>query len=51
MFYMFRMTDDGYRGYNIENGEVVEYYDHRSEFVPNPVVVEPRPKGTDDNIN
>ena len=39
------MTDDGYRGYNIENGEVVEYYDHRSEFVPNPVVVEPRPKG------
>ena len=51
IFYMFRMTDDGYRGYNIENGEVVEYYDHRSEFVPNPVVVEPRPKGTDDKIN
>ena len=50
IFYMFRMTDDGYRGYNIENGEVVEYYDHRSEFVPNPVVVEPRPKGTDDKI-
>ena len=43
--FIFRMTDDGYRGYNIENGEVVEYYDHRSEFVPNPVVVEPRPKG------
>ena len=43
--YIFRRTDDGYRGYNIENGEVVEYYDHRSEFVPNPVVVEPRPKG------
>lgn len=44
------MTDDGYRGYNIENGEVVEYYDHRSEFVPNPVVVEPRPKGMNHNI-
>ena len=31
------MTDDGYRGYDInEEGDVLEYYDHRDEFKPTP---------------
>ena len=43
------MADDGYRGYNITgDGDVVEFYDHRSEFVPgqNVVVEKRRPTGT-----
>ena len=31
------MTDDGYRGYDInEEGDVMEFYDHRDEFKPTP---------------
>ena len=31
------MTDDGYRGYDInEEGDVTEFYDHRDEFKPTP---------------
>jgi len=33
------MTDDGYRGYDIdEEGDVMEFYDHRDEFKPTPVI-------------
>ena len=42
------MADDGYRGYNINSGgEVVEFYDHRSEFVPGQPIqyTQKRPKG------
>jgi hypothetical protein len=31
------MTDDGYRGYDInQEGDVMEFYDHRDEFKPTP---------------
>jgi hypothetical protein len=40
----FRMADDGYRGYDInEEGSVIEYYDHRDEFIP-PQVIERKPE-------
>ena len=40
------MTDDGYRGYDInEEGSVIEYYDHRDEFQPAPVIERVPEKG------
>jgi len=41
------MTDDGYRGYDInEEGSVIEYYDHRDEFQPAPVIERVPEKGS-----
>ena len=41
------MTDDGYRGYDINNeGSVIEYYDHRDEFQPAAVIEKKPEKGT-----
>lgn len=40
------MTDDGYRGYDInEGGSVIEYYDHRDEFAPAQVIEKQPEKG------
>ena len=37
---------DGYAGYTFgEDGTPIEIYDHRDEFVPQPVVEKPRDKG------
>ena len=46
----FRMSDDAYRGHTIlDNGDVLEYYDHRDEYVPQQVVERARPKGNPGN--
>lgn len=38
------MTDDGYRGYDINGeGDVTEFYDHRDDFKP-PQVIETKPE-------
>ena len=37
---------DGYAGYTFgEDGTPIEIYDHRDEFVPQPMVEKPRDKG------
>ena len=37
---------DGYAGYTFgDDGTPIEIYDHRDEFVPQPVVEKPRDKG------
>ena len=44
------MSDDAYRGHTIlDNGDVLEYYDHRDEYVPQQVVERARPKGNPGN--